>query len=364
VRAYLLAIALFSQHLVACATLADAAPGDENLPNAEAGPYRPLRKGELGGLLSAPNVVADDKTLARDATVIDADGDPSTFPVIGYFTANLNGQQIDSLPMGIVRRVAFDGRSFEREATVVLEPTEPWEYEQITSPSAIGVGAEVFLYYASGRGIGLAKSSDSLTFTKVNGSPLFDPDSTGLVLGIAETGWDAGKTPDNPSVISLGDEGFAMFYDVAWESGGRAIGEARSLDGFHWQRVGEGPVLVPGESGEEAYDDRWVGAPCAVAGESALGRPLLRLYYSAESTAGVKTIGMAARYEDGPFERAVSPVFGAGSSRGPQQPSVIVFEGFSFLFATQEKSGTQEDPVVAAGVAPAQAALPPPTEAE
>lgn len=362
-RASLLAIPLLSQHLVACATLADAAPGDEDLPNAEAGPYRPLRKGELGGLLSAPNVVADDKTLARDATVLDADGDPSTFPVIGYFTANLKGQQIDSLPMGIVRRVALDGRSFERETDVVLEPSEPWEYEQITSPSAIGVGAEVFLYYASGRGIGLAKSSDSLTFTKVNGSPLFDPDATGLVLGIAETGWDAGRTPDNPSVISLGDEGFAMFYDVLGPDG-RVIGEARSEDGYHWQRVGDGPVLAPGESGEEAYDDRGVGAPCAVAGESALGRPLLRLYYSAQSKAGVSTIGMAARYEDGPFERAASPVFGAGSSRGPHQPSVIVFEGLSFLFATQEKSGAQEDPVVAAGVAPAQAVLPPATEAE
>ena len=364
-RASLLATIVLSLPLAACATLADAAPGDENLPNAEAGPFRPLRKGELGGLLSAPNAVADDKTFARDATVLDADGDPTTLPVIGYFAANEHGSgKGNAAPDQIVRRVAFDGRSFERETHVVLAPTEDWEYSQISGPAAIGVGGEVFLYYAAGRGIGLARSTDSLTFKKVPGTTAEGGSAWGLVLGIAETGWDAKVVPDNPTVVALGDEGFAMFYEVTLPSGTRAIGEARSADGRVWERVGDGPALAPGEPGEEAYDDGGVGAPCAVMGETALGRKVLRLYYAAESGAGALTIGMAARYEDGPFQRAVSPVFGAGSSRGPRQPSVVVFDGFSFLFATQAKSGSQEAPVVAAGVAPAHVTLPPPAGSE
>ncbi len=350
--------------LAACATLADAASGDRDLPNAGAGPFRELKKGELAGLLIAPNVVSDGKTLARHATVIDADGDPSTFAVIGYFAANENGEAPEDAPSRIVRGVAFDGRSFERETNVVLEATEDWEYGEISSPSVVEVGGEVWLYYAAGVGIGLARSVDSLAFTKVDGPPFFEEGGAGPIFGIADAGWDAGATPTSPSVISLGDEGFAMFYEVRIESGKYAIGEARSKDGITWKRFGDGPVLVPGEPGEEAYDDARVGAPCAIAGESELGRPLLRLYYSAESGAGKRTIGMAARFDDGPFERAASPVLGAGTSRGPSEPSVIAFEGFTLLFATQDKSGTQEEPVVAAGVAPAQAVLPPATESD
>lgn len=350
--------------LAACATLADAASGDRDLPNAGAGPFRELKKGELGGLLIAPNVVSDGKTLARHPAVIDADGDPSTFAVIGYFAANVNGEVPEDAPSRIVRGVAFDGRSFEREIEVVLEATEDWEYGEISSPSVLEVGGEVWLYYAGGVGIGLARSVDSQVFTKVDGPPFFEEGGAGPVLGMAKTGWDAYATPQSPSVIALGDEGFAMFYEVRVQSGAFQIGEARSKDGITWERVGDGPVLVTGEPGAEAYDDARVGGPCAIAGETDLGRPLLRLYYSAENSAGNRTIGMAARFDDGPFERAASPVLGAGSSRGPSEPSVIAFEGFTLLFATQDKSGTQEDPVVAAGVAPAQAVLPPATESD
>jgi hypothetical protein len=164
-------------------------------------------------------------------------------------------------------------------------------------------------------------------------------------------------------VIALANGDLALFYEVALPAGGHAIGEARSTDGVVWTRV-QGPVLSPGAVGEDAYDDASVGAPCAIAGETELGRPVLRLYYQADSVAGVRTIGLAARFEDGPFDHGASPVFGAGSSRAPSEPAVVAFEGITFLFATQHKSGSSKSPAVAAAVAPPSAALPPVVKSE
>lgn len=340
--------AVLALPLVACATLADAAKGDEDLPNAGAGPFRALRKGELGLSLVAPNAVDDGITLARDATMLDVDGDPATFDVLGYFGASENGAAADEPPIAIRRGVASDGRSFERQTEVVLEAGDAWEKGTIGAPSAILVNGEVWIYYAAGDGIGLAKSSGT-TFKK-HGGP---------VLTASHSGWDRGSVPRSPGVIALAQGGFAMFYEVTLVSGKSAIGEARSVDGVAWTRAGDGPVLAPAAPNDEAYDDGGVGAPCPVFGESASGRPLLWLYYAAESGDGKRTIGLAGRFEDGPFDRGASPVFGAGTSRAPTEPAVTVFEGFSILFATQHRSSSSEEPAVAAAVAPAQAELPP-----
>lgn len=344
-----LLLVLAALPLASCATLADAAKGDTDLPNAGAGPFRAVKKGELGLSLVAPNAVDDGTTLTRDAAILDVDGDPATFEIAGYFAASASGAAIDAPPVAIRRGTSADGRSFERKTAVVLEVTEPWEEGTIGAPSVVATSGEIRLYYASGGGVGLARSADGVAFTK-EPAPIFEA---------AASGWDAGALPASPSVIALPGGGFALFYEVALPDGAHAIGEARSTDGLAWTRTGVGPVLSPGASGEDAYDDAKVGAPCAIAGETELGRPVLRLYYQAESAAGVRTIGLAGRFEDGPFDHGASPVFGAGSSRAPSEPAVIVFDGITFLFATQHKSGTSDSPAIAAGVAPANAELPP-----
>ncbi|MEZ4293705.1 MAG: hypothetical protein R3B70_01925 [Polyangiaceae bacterium] len=335
-----------------CATLAGAATGDRDLPNAEAGPFRELKKGELGLSLVTPNAADDTKTLSRDVSVIDLDGDPATFAIAGYFAASANGAEVDEPTIEIRRTVAEDARSFDRQREVVLQVSEAWE-EGTIGGRARSRDGEVWLFYAGGQGIGLATSGDGVAFSKHAGGP---------VLGVASEGWDAGAVPKSPSVVELPGGELAMFYEVTLGDGKSAIGEARSGDGVSWERVGEGPRITPGPAGEEAYDDARVGGPCAVAAVTELGRDVLRLYYSAESSAGKRTIGLAARFEDEAFERAASPVFGAGSSRGPSEPSVIAFDGFTMIFATQSRSNTDESPAVAGGVAPAQAVLPPPAE--
>lgn len=352
-RASIVAIALLALPAASCATLADAATGDRDLPNAEAGPFRALRKGELGLSLVAPNVIDDDKKLGRDASVIDADGDPSTFEVVAFFAAAANGAAVDDPPIEIRATTAADGRSFVKQAETALTATEGWEGGTVGAPSALRDGDAIRLYYAASGGIGLAVSDGGGPFEKV----------AGPVLGEAEGGWDDGLVPRSPSVIATA-EGFSLFYEVTLATGEDVIGEAASEDGVTWERVGDGPVLAPGPAGDEAYDDAGVFAPCVIAGETALGRPLLRMYYGAltideETGEERRTIGLAARFPGEPFERGASPVFGAGSSRAPTEPGVVALEGLTFLFVTQRRSGTSEEPAIAAGVAPAQAVLPP-----
>ncbi|UQA56317.1 hypothetical protein [Polyangium aurulentum] len=344
-----------------CATLADAESGGDNLPNAGAGPFRALAQGEIGALRTAPNANADDDTFPRDPAVIDADGDPATIGVLGFFASNpaVQGEEPDpaALPSAILRFGAIDDRSFDRAELVVLTAEAPWEGGTVGAPSAVRVGSEILLYYAAKGGIGLARSADGASFTR----------EPGPVLGPDAGGWEAGAVPSSPGVVRLEDGSFRMFYEVPGTAGSR-IGEARSDDGVAWIRVGDRPVLAPSAQGDPAeppYDGAGVGAPYPVLARSVEGREILRLYYSARDSEGNRTIGLAARFgHDGmdALERATSPVFGSGSSLGAREPCVLVRGAYALLFATQRAGRTSSGdyPAVAAGVAPADAPLPPP----
>ncbi len=344
-----------------CATLAEAESGGENLPNAGAGPFRALKQGEIGALRTAPNALADDDSFPRDPAVIDADGDPATPGVHVFVAANpvVEGKEPDptAQPSAIVRFGATDDRSFDRSEVLVLTAEAPWEGGTVGAPSAVRAGEEILLYYAAKGGIGLARSADGTSFVR----------EPGPVLGPETSGWEAGAVPRSPGVVRLEDGSFRMFYEVSGPSGSR-IGEARSDDGRTWIRLGQGPVLVPSASDDPAqppYDDAGVGAPYPVLARSAGGRAILRVYYSALDSAGNRTVGLAARFGDdgmGPLERAASPVFGSGSSLGPREPCVLVRGTYALLFATQRagRANSADYPAVAVGVAPADAALPPP----
>jgi len=341
----------------ACATLADAETGGDNLPNAAAGPFRALRSDEVGNLRSAPNVLVDDETFPRDPAILDADGDPSTPAVFGYFAVTPHDGMSDpdpaAPPRAIVRYSAADGRSFDRSATTVLTPQEPWEGSIIGAPAVVRVGDEVFLYYMAQGGIGLARSSDGVTFTK----------AAGPVLGPAPIGWDAGRVPSSPGVVRLDDGSLRMFYQVAGDGAEQRIGEARSDDGLTWERVGNAAVLAPRADvnpEDPFYDGVAVGSPLPVLAKSPEGRPSLRVYYGARDVLGRLSIGLAARHDaaSGPLERAVSPVF--GGSLGPTEPCVVVRPGYSLLWVTQLEGSTKSEqiPAVAAAVSPADATLP------
>jgi hypothetical protein len=361
--------------LASCATLPEPAGGDQNLPNASAGPFRALSDSadvigdagivpgasELGNSRSAPDGLDDSRNYGRDITVLDADGDPTTLGVVAYVAAAATMGGMDptqTTPTStLVRYGALDGRSFDYSAEVVLKADAPWEGGLMASPSAVLVGGQTFLYYAAAGGIGLARSSDGHAFTKV-AAPVLAP-ATGAGAG----DWEQGAVPASPGVVALPDGSLRMFYEVPRGGGVTAIGEASSGDGTTWTRLGSAPVLAAVGSGDagETWDAASVGSPFPQVATSAAGRPVMRLFYGARDGAGVQTIALAARQgTDGPFVRAVSPVFGTSNALGPREPCTVVFAGFTLLYATQSSSSSGGHPAIAVGVAPATTVLPAP----
>ncbi|WP_437971866.1 hypothetical protein WMF04_22350 [Sorangium sp. So ce260] len=355
--------------LASCATL--PSDGDEgSLPSALAGPFREIDQEELGNSRAAPHAMDDDERFARDASVIDLDDDPSTLAAAGFFAATLRPEDAPPDPVAppnaIVRHDAADGRSFGRAAVTVLTPELPWEGGVAAAPSALLVDGEIWLYYAAEGGIGLARSAGGSAFAR-EPAPVLAP------LASGDGGWERGATPGSPGVVRLPDGSLRMFYVVAGDGDASLVGEARSDDGLAWERVGDGPALAPaprppagapaGEGEGEPFDSVAVFDPAPVLAVSATGRPSLRVYYAGRDSAGRSAIGLAARFgHDGPLQRAVAPVFGASSALAPRAPAVAAYPGFSLLFVTQV-AGAREGqgyPAVAAGVAPADAALPPP----
>lgn len=356
--------------IAACATLADTGGGDVAQPNAGAGPFREIRPEELGNFRSgrAPNALQDDDDFPRDVSVLDPDGDPTTLEVFAYVAHTVFPDGVDSdptaLPNEIGRQHAADGRSFDSLLEPVLAPDRGWEGGWIGAPSALTHSGRVLLYYAAAGGIGLATSADGLGFEKVD-APVLEAADAGAGMAGA---WESMGVPTSPFVMALADGRLQMLYEVPLGGDGvSAIGEAISFDGIAWERIGAAPLLAPtGPSGDPLrpnMDAVSAGAPCAMMAISPMGRSIEYVYYSGVDETGRRTIAMAARFgTEGPLERAVSPVFGSGGTRGPDEPWVVRLNGFTLLFATQ-RAGTSDNeqfPAVAVGVAPADIVLPPP----
>ncbi len=347
---------------VGCATLADSGGGDVHMPNAQAGPFREIRREELGNTRTAPYALRDDKRFARDISVVDSDGDPNTLPMRAYVARNSFDKDQSPDPAApsveIVVHTAVDGRSLDRNPTVVLQAEQTWEGGTIGAPSALLIDGQTWLYYAATGGIGLAISTDGVSFSRQGQQP---------VLSAPSTGWDSDVVPSSPSVLRLPDGRYRMFYQATTSSGQAAIGEAESTDGVSWTRRGDAPVVAPRPTTDDPYElanaEAGVSAPYAIVGKSALDRDILWLYYGAEAADGKQTIGLAARYGfDEPLQRATAPVFGTSGSLQPTEPCVMRYPDFTLLFVTELAGSTsaQSYPAVAIGVAPATVGLPAP----
>jgi hypothetical protein len=334
--------------LSACATLADGEPGLDNAPTSRAGPFRLLRTGEIGQGRSAPIAVDDQDLALRDPSIVDVDGDPKTLEVEGYFAASEPGAGPDAPPTRIVRLRAQDGRSFDRDAELVLSPTQAWEGGAVGAPAALGEAGRTLLFYAAAGGIGLVVSDGGAFIA-----------SPGPIVDAASVPWGA-SAPTGPGVVRLPDGTYEMFF--AADAGGRsAVGRAWSDDLIAWTVDPEGPVLEPGRGGPA--DEVALGSPCPVVATSAEGRGILYVYFTATAADGTQSIALAARFLDGgerDFERSSSAMYAPAGDARPREPSVVRFDAFTFLFVTEQGGSDGTQAVVPALVAPATVTLPAP----
>jgi hypothetical protein len=350
------ALALFVVATVApcCATLASSGVGDRDLPSSGVGPFRKLEGAEVPGI--APFVLDDRLAWFREPAVLPLDDDPSSARVAMYAVAREAGSGRDV----VVRSRAEDGRSFFGTSSdsghappVVLRADRAWEGAGVRSPSALRVGAHVYVYYASDGGIGVAVSDDGLAFDKRD-APVLAPDDAGA--------------PAAPSVAIFPDGTWHMLY-----AAGVAIAEATSADGVTWTRRGivlapappvDPAALVPGE--KPPFDSGQVTDPCLVPRITPAGRLHVRVLYTGYdaapgAAARASAIGFAARFgDDGALERQPLPVYAVGKHEAA--PALFAWGGAAFLYVHQDRAATPSDvyPAVAAALAPATLSLAPP----
>jgi hypothetical protein len=349
----------------ACATLGTESVEGENLPTSDVGPFRELGTKEVPG--AAPYVM-DGEGVApyEEPAVLAIDPEnPASMEVALYVDTTVAAR------LAIARTHANDGVSFYGTATdegtapqVVLEASEPWEGGSVHSPSALRVGARVYLYYAGAGGIGLAVSADGVAFEK-NADPVLAPDPAVL--------WET-TAPTEPSVALFPDGSWHMLY-----AAGVSIGEATSSDGSTWTRADADlttpeidPALAPSppasaaavDAGLAPFDTGQVADPCLLPRLDPAGKTQVRVLYTGyaslpASGARSSSIGFAARYgASGPLVRSESPVYAVGKHEGG--PALLEWMGGSLLYVHQDSATKPPYSAIAAAVAPVSLVLPPP----
>jgi hypothetical protein len=325
--------------------------------------------GELTPKALVPYVFTNQTADYREPCVVGTSSDPSSTEVWMYAVGHVGGVDV------IVRTRADDARSFYGDLSdngtgapptppVVLQASESWEggsTGDLAGPSALMVDGQLWLYYAAAGGIGLAQSSDGLSFTKVSG-PVLAVDSSAA--------WET-TTPHAPSVAVFPDGSWHMMYGA-----GVSIGEATSADGMTWTRVDGNPIFPPSPTVDPStlpvgvlppFDEGQVDDPMLAPQTTADGRLQVRVLYTgygaAPGTAGrASAIGFAARYGDsGPLSSQADPVYTV--SLHEKAPAFFEWSGGSLLYVSEDDgslSTSMPFPAIAAGYAPATGMLPAP----
>ncbi|MBN8731847.1 MAG: hypothetical protein J0L64_14990 [Acidobacteria bacterium] len=134
-----------------------------------------------------------------------------------------------------------DGRVWRKEPAPVVPfgPRGAWDERATADPYVIQSREWLYLYYlgedrARRQRLGLARSRDGVQWEKLRGSP---------VLGLGAAGTFDENGLGEPAVWQASGWWW-MLYTGRDRAEYRRLGAARSLDGVHWERVGESAVLA------------------------------------------------------------------------------------------------------------------------
>lgn len=158
-----------------------------------------------------------------------------------------------------------------------------WDAGVVEPGTVLFDGGETYTmwYYGSavttpeqGTGIGMATSTDGVSWTRYAGNPVLPGGGAGA--------WD--ETVDYPSVVFDG-ESYHMWYIGGPTSS--SIGYASSPDGIAWTRHPDNPVLE-GNAGERAWDERLLSVEVMLDGDT------YHMLYSGDTQTTEGAIGYAS----------------------------------------------------------------------
>ncbi len=151
--------------------------------------------------------------------------------------------------------------------------------------------------------IGLAMSSDGLSWIKYGGNPVLTTGSGSV--------WDNSRV-GRPTVLFDGKI-YKMWYQGMSTSGVVKIGYATSSDGINWNKYANNPILNIGSSG--SWDDARVKAPNILYDDN-----VYKMWYTGDSSTNIHKIGYATSYDGINWTKfANNPIL-----TGPTNPSTGV----------------------------------------
>jgi hypothetical protein len=277
-----MALAFTAIALASCDTLAAPSTGDVDLPSSFVGPFLALR---------ADQTPTGSGTLVRaDASGAQVDEPSVVRPTrdarrIAYVTVRVSGmpdaigrasERMDRAPGSL----AFDG------AVAIFHAEQPWEGGFVRSPDVRAIDATHFVMaYASGGGIGIATSSDGMTFTHAS-APAIPGDPM-----------DGGS--DGPAEPSIARDSSGQWFMVFRR--GDALFIARASDASGAWTVAPAPILVPTADAPldaaAGFDALGLSDPALSILVTPSGRTLYAVFYTATGAAPRTAIGAAASYD-------------------------------------------------------------------
>jgi sucrose-6-phosphate hydrolase SacC (GH32 family) len=156
-------------------------------------------------------------------------------------------------PLRIALARSRDGKNWTRQgdAIVPLGPRGSFDERAVADPYVIRAGGNFYMFYlgqdrARRQSLGIARSSDGVTWEKLRTNPILDPGGPGTFdeNGLGE-----------PAVWTSGGQWW-MLYTGRDKKEQRRLGLARSADGVHWERV---PDFVV--SGSDTWDSQVICDP-------------------------------------------------------------------------------------------------------
>ncbi len=173
----------------------------------------------------------------------------------------------------------------------VLTATEAWEGTAVACPSVVKVNGMYYMWYSGDyhgaeTQVGLARSTDGITWIKEPANPVLTPGPPGS--------WDADDVGHCNVVYDPVSDTFWMWYTGHASGYKMQIGVAWSSDGVDWTKSYNNPILGPGPSGD--WDDKFIRYP-AVVYEPDDSWPYKLWYVGRPASSNRWQIGMAASKE-------------------------------------------------------------------